>query len=135
MLRTATLLTLLAACGVDGPDPNPGRPDARPGLLDGEWNVTWTCESVCANRPDVIGTVSMTAAGHVLTFGGGPGGEIHRATSDDGTCLDVPGDESQQRRQPYRLCLDGTGAKATIAWLAVGPPQQPSTTWRLQVWR
>lgn len=123
-MRKMLALAILAACS----DPAPAvTPDAAP---PAPYNLTWT--RVNGARPDIAGTLTLAIDGLTLAYGGGPGGETHVATSDDGMCLAVPVLAGRQGLQPYQLCKDGTGYSATIAWLALGGS---AGTWRVQAWR
>lgn len=125
-MRKIFALALLAACGDPALKVYPDAPPPVP------YNLTWTRES--GARPDVASTTTLAIDGLTLTYGGGPGGEAHVATGDDGTCLGVPGQAGRQGVQPYQICKDGTGYSATIAWLAIGGAP-PSGTWHVQAWR
>ena len=120
-------LLLIAACGGD-PVADPG-PDAL-----GPWNLTWTCPGGgCAAR-DLSHTTTLTIVGLTLTYGGGPGGQVHTATDEDAAgCLNVPREDRpidmpQGARLAYSLCPVGTGLEAAIQWVPSGD------RWRVQAW-
>ena len=134
-MRALAALILLAACGGDDVDPGVDARGVEPGPIDGAWSIAWSCESSCATpRPDMTRTTTLTVTSGDLTFGGGPGGGIHRGAVS-GTCVDVPaGSDGGRNRVAYRVCRQDATATASIAWGGEGNPAAV-TTWRLQAWR
>ena len=107
MRCVVAVVIALAGC----PAPSDTPPDARPGAVDGDWALTWTCAALCMPEPAILRTQTLAVTGGAVVWDAADCGDcrLEHTGVARGDCLDVPAgaDNANDQRDAYSVCTTG----------------------------